>query len=237
MSSFGVVIVDEAHEYSHDADILLGHLKSLLTRRVNLKVIVMSATIDTALFTSFFPQAIVKEVSGRQHKVTVKYLETPPTKLVADIIKTIIYVHCTQMPGDILVFVSGKDEIRKVIDGVERSVQREMGPLKLYSLHGSQSMREQDIAIEADQPRPRLDTLGRKVIVSTNSAETSLTMPGVTHVIDSCKANFNAWDPYTESFQMINQPVSKASVLHRKGRAGRTYEGTAWLMCTERGYH
>ncbi|KAH0282698.1 P-loop containing nucleoside triphosphate hydrolase protein [Aureobasidium namibiae CBS 147.97] len=185
MSSFGVVIIDEAHEHSRDADILLGHLKSLLEERDNLKVIVMSATIDTALFTSFFPQAVVEEVSGRQHKVTVKYLEQPPSDLISEIVKTIIHVHSREMPGDILVFVSGKGEINKVIDGVNRCVQKEMGPLDIYSLHGSHLMRDQNIAINDDQPPPRLDNLGRKVIVSTNSAETSLTIAGVTHIIDS----------------------------------------------------
>jgi pre-mRNA-splicing factor ATP-dependent RNA helicase DHX15/PRP43 len=236
LSSFGVVIIDEAHEYSRDADILLGHLKGLLNERDDLKVIVMSATIDTALFTDFFPQAVVEEVSGRQHEVTVKYLRNPPSDLIAEIIKTIIYVHCTQMPGDILVFVTGKDEINKVIDGVHRSIGKGMGALKLCSLHGSHLMKDQNMAINAEQPHAQHDKLGRKVIVSTNSAETSLTVAGVTHIVDSCKAKINAWDPYAESFALINQPISKASILHRKGRAGRIYEGMAWLMCTERGY-
>jgi pre-mRNA-splicing factor ATP-dependent RNA helicase DHX15/PRP43 len=236
LSSFGVVIIDEAHEYSRDADILLGHLKGLLNERDDLKVIVTSATIDTALFKDFFPQAVVEEVSGRQHKVTVNYLRSPPSDLIAEIIKTIIYVHCTQMPDDILVFVTGKDEINKVIDGVNRSVEKGMGPLRLCSLHGSHLLKDQNIAINAKQPHAQHNKLGRKVIVSTNSAETSLIVAGVTHIVDSCKAKINVWDPYTESFVLINQPISKASILHRKGRAGRIYEGMAWLTCTERGY-
>jgi pre-mRNA-splicing factor ATP-dependent RNA helicase DHX15/PRP43 len=237
MDSFGVIIIDEAHEHSRDADILLGHLKALLNERENLKVVVMSASLDTALFTNYLPQAAVEEVRGRQHKVHVNYLEQPSSDLIADIIGTILYVHCTQMPGDILVFVSGKDEIDKVIIGVKRLARQDMGLLTLCSLHGSHSMRDQNIAIDAHQPQTLHGNLGRKVIVSTNSAETSLTIEGVTHVIDSCTAKVNAWDPYTESFALIKQPISKASVLHRKGRAGRTYEGMAWLMCTERGFH
>jgi pre-mRNA-splicing factor ATP-dependent RNA helicase DHX15/PRP43 len=237
MDSFGVIIIDEAHEHSRDADILLGHLKVLLNERENLKVVVMSASLDTALFINYLPHAAVEEVRGRQHKVHVNYLEQPSSDLIADIIGTILYVHCTQMPGDILVFVTGKDEIDKVINGVERLARKDMGLLTLCSLHDSHSMKDQNIAIDPHQPQTRHGNLGRKVIVSTNSAETSLTIEGVTHVIDSCRAKVNAWDPYTESFALINQPISKASVLHRKGRAGRTYEGMAWLMCTERGFH
>ena len=237
LSSFGVVIIDEAHEHSCDADLLLGHLKSLLGERDNLKVIVMSATIDTALFTRYFPQAVVKEVSGRQHEVVVKYLREPPSNLIAAIINTIVHIHSREMPGDILVFVSGKNQINKVIDGVRRAVPRDTGPLDLYTLHSNLPMREQTAAINADPPRPQYGKLGRKVIVSTNSAETSLTIGGVTHVIDSCKAKVKMWNPHTESWSLLEQPVSKASVTHRKGRAGRTSEGMAWLMCTERGYH
>jgi HrpA-like RNA helicase len=78
-------------------------------------------------------------------------------------------------------------------------------------------MGDQNKAIDTNQPEARHDKPGRRVIVSTNSAETSLTVESVTHIIDSCRANINAWDPHTESFAMINQPISKASVLHRKG--------------------
>jgi pre-mRNA-splicing factor ATP-dependent RNA helicase DHX15/PRP43 len=242
MDDFSVVIIDEAHEHSPDADLLLGHLKSLLDVRENLKVVIMSASIDTALFTNYLPQAVLEEVSGRRHKVTVDYLDQPPSDLIAEIINTIFYVHLTQMPGDILVFVSGKWQIKQVIDGVEQAFsdgrfdKESMGPLKFYRLHGSLSMKQQLHATTNLQPHPQDGRLGRKVIVTTNSAETSLTIEGVTHVIDSCKEKAQMWNPHTESWRLLEQPVSKASVLHCKGRAGRTCEGMAWLMCTERGY-
>ncbi|KAI4717882.1 pre-mRNA-splicing factor ATP-dependent RNA helicase PRP43 [Aureobasidium sp. EXF-10727] len=241
MSDFGFVIIDEAHEHSLSADILLGHLKQLLNTRVDLRLIVMSATIDPTLFTNFFPQCVVEKVSGRQHKVTVNYLEQPPSDLIDEIIDTILFVHNTQVPGDILVFCSGKGEISKVIAGVKKAEKRfarkDMGPLTCYPLHSSLSASDQNIAINALPPSSLNGKHGRKVIVATNSAETSLTIDGIVHIIDSCKSKLEIWNPSTESWKLIEQPVSKASVLHRIGRAGRTCKGMAWLMCTERGYH
>lgn len=242
MESFGVLIVDEAYEHSADADILLGHFKDLLSARPELKIVVMSAAIDKTLFRNYLPQAVVEEVSGRRYKVTVNYQSQPPADLIAEIINNIFYVHLTQIPGDILVFVTGKWEIRQVIEGAKAAFSdgrfdvESMGPLKFYPFHGDIPVSRQTKAINAPQPQHRDGKLGRKVIVSTNSAETSLTIEGITHVIDSCKEKVNMWNPHTESWRLLEQPVSKASVLHRKGRAGRTSEGMAWLMCTERGY-
>jgi pre-mRNA-splicing factor ATP-dependent RNA helicase DHX15/PRP43 len=232
MSSFGIVIIDEAHEHSLPADLLLGHLKGLLRERDDLRVILMSATMNTALL-NFFPQAVLEQVPGRQHRVTAKYLEEPSSDLIATIIDTIIHVHCTQMPGDILVFVSGKKEINKVINGVEETLSEErfenenIGPLDFYPLHSSLSVRDQNLALDSPPPRPQYGEMGRKVIVSTNSAETSITIEGVTHVIDSCKAKTTVWNPRTETWTLLDQPISKANILHRKGRAGRTCEGMA----------
>lgn len=243
MESFGVVIIDEAHEHSASADILLGHLKGLLNERANLKLIIMSAAINTALFTNYFQQAVVEKVSSRRYRVTVNYLDHPPSHIITEIVNIIVYVHLTQMPGDILVFVTGKGEISKVIKAAHQAFsdgrfdQESMGPLKFYRVHGDIPMKAQVQAIKAPQPQNRDGKLGRKVIVSTNSAETSLTIEGVTHIIDSCRAKLNMWNPRTESWRLLEQPVSKASILHRQGRAGRTSEGMAWLMCTERGFH
>lgn len=243
MKSFGVVIIDEAHVHSASADILLCHLKSLLTLRDDLRLVIMSAAINTALFTNYFPQAVVKEVSTRRFKVTVNYLDHPPSDVISEIVNTILYVHLTQMPGDILVFVTGKGEIKKVINGVKaafsngRFEKESMGPLSYHPVHGNLTMGTQMHAINAPQHQNRDGKLGRKIIVSTNSTETSLTIHGVTHVIDSCKVKVKMWNLHTESWRMLEQPISKTSALHRKGRAGCTSDGMAWLMCTERGYH
>lgn len=119
MKSFGVLIVDEAHEHSADADILLGHCKDLLSARLELKIVVMSAAIDKTLFRNYLLQAVVEEVSGRRYKVSVNYLSQLPSDLIAEIINTIFYVHLTQIPSDILVFFTGKWEIRQVIKGAK----------------------------------------------------------------------------------------------------------------------
>lgn len=180
MESFGVVIIDEAHEHSTDADILLGHLKSLLNTQNDLKLVIMSAAINTALFTNYLPQAVVEEVSTRRFKVTINFLDHPPSNVIAEIVNTILYVHLTQMPGDILVFVTGKGEITKVIQGVKaafstrRFEKDSMGPLSYHRVHGNLTMGTQMDAINAPQHQNQDGKLGRKVILSTNSTETSL---------------------------------------------------------------
>ncbi|THX57600.1 pre-mRNA-splicing factor ATP-dependent RNA helicase PRP43 [Aureobasidium pullulans] len=240
MSRFGVVIIDEAHQHSVPTDLLLGLLKDLLRRRKDLKVVIMSATIDTDLFRNYFPQSVVETVSGRQYPVTVNFLREPSRNLIADIIEMVFFIHHTSIVGDILVFVSGVREITKIITGIEKGLLGErfqgMLPLECLPLHSKLPVEDQDLAVHSLAPMGR-SALGRKVIVSTNIAETSITIERTTHVVDSCKAKSNIWDPTTESRSLREQPVSKADFLQRKGRAGRTQEGMAWPMCTERGFH
>jgi len=174
LSMFSVVVVDEAHQHSPPSDLLLGVLKRLLTLRDDLKVIIMSTTINADLFREYFPQSVVKTVSGRQHKVTAKYLEEPVLDLSRAIVETILRIHLQESGGDILVFVSGESEIRKVINGVEAALSdeegsrfkpAEVGALACYPLHSKLAPKQQDLAVHALPPRVQNGKGGRKVIV------------------------------------------------------------------------
>lgn len=245
MSKYGVVIIDEAHQHTIATDILLGVLKDLLTKRADLKVLIMSATLDVALFRKYFPGSKVETVTGQPYQVTKHYLSEPTNNLPAEIVNTIMFIALTQShkPGNILVFVSGVREINEVISGVKKALASngrfrsdDLDPLQCYSLHRKLSIEDQQLAVNAPRPGPKNGRSGRKVIVSTNIAETSITINGVTHVIDSGRAKSRIWDSRDQTFAMYEHPISQADVVQRIGRAGRQSDGDAWLMYTERGY-
>jgi pre-mRNA-splicing factor ATP-dependent RNA helicase DHX15/PRP43 len=215
-----------------------------VTRKDDLKIIIMSATIDATLFTDFFPGSVLETVSGREHKVLVSYLAeaVDSDHAISTIVDTILQVHLKERAGNILVFASGVGDIHKIISRVEMALGEgpnarfdasEMGPLTCYPLHATLSPEEQDEAVESVAPGPRNGLLGRKLIVATNIAETSITLTGVTHVIDSCRVKSKIWNPRNESWSLRELWVSKAVAKQRAGRAGRTREGMAWRMCTE----
>lgn len=246
LSAYGAIVVDEAHQHTVPTDILLGLLKGLVTKRDDLKVIIMSATIDAAKFRGFFPGSVVKEVRGRTYPVEVSYLPEPASDSVMAVVDTILQVHLRGEPGDILVFASGTQEIFKIIRLVKQAVdepgprrrfaKQEIGPLDYYPLHAQASSDDQDDAVQNAPPHPRNGHDGRKLIVATNIAETSITLTGITHVIDSCRVKSKIWNPRDESWSLRELWVSKAVARQRAGRAGRTRQGSAWRMCTETGF-
>ena len=203
----------------------------------------MSATINADLFLNFFPGSVLETVSGRQHKVTVSYLEAPPDENT--IVNTILQVHLVGRSGNILVFVDGVGEMSRIIKEVEEALYGEkarfsssdIGRLECWPLYATLSLDAQNDAVESVAPAPQSGNSGRKLLVATNIAETSITLTGVTHVIDSCKFKSKIWNPREESWSLKEQWVSKAVAQQRAGRAGRTREGRAYRMCTEKGFH
>ena len=159
-------------------------------------------------------------------------------------VQAILYVHLTQRSGHILVFVSGVREINKIISGVysklhgpESFFEGQVGMLECWPLHAKLSPDDQKAAVDSVGPTSTdCNVLGRKVIIATNIAETSITLTGVTHVIDSGRNKVNVWNPRKEAWTLWDLPISQAVAAQRAGRAGRTKEGMAWRMCTERGF-
>ncbi|MCE9591087.1 MAG: ATP-dependent helicase HrpB [Planctomycetes bacterium] len=224
LQGIGTVILDEFHERSLNADVSLGVLKALQeTRRPDLRVVVMSATLDAQRVAAFLACPNLA-AGGRLHPVQVTYLEKrsfiQPWDLAHDALDHLLH---TQPEGDILIFMPGSYEIRRTLDACRRLDRDDT--LAFFPLHGELPPAQQDAAVG---PCDR-----RKVIVSTNVAETSITIEGVRHVIDSGQAKINRYDTRRGINVLLVEPISRASAEQRAGRAGRTAPGTVTRLWTE----
>ncbi len=226
LSQYGVIIVDEAHERSLNIDFILGLLKRLLRIRPELKVVISSATINAEVFSEYFDSCPVVRIDTPMYPVQVVYdppvVESDPEELVRKITGVVTRIVEEERPGDILIFLSGEAIIKDTIAALWREPYRKR--LQLLPLYGRLSKEEQ----EAVFPPPPDGTT--KVIVSTNIAETSVTIDGITSVIDSGLAKMNYYNPKTYTSSLVEGPISKASTNQRKGRAGRTGPGTCYRL-------
>jgi ATP-dependent helicase HrpA len=226
---YDTLIIDEAHERSLNIDFLLGYVKGLLRRRDDLTVVITSATIDTARFAAHFDQAPVVEVSGRTYPVEVRYRapEDPeagwedPVLAVSDAVAELI----GEGPGDILVFLSGEREIRDTAEGLRALGLPDTEVLPLYA---RLSVAEQHRAF-----RPHS---GRRVVLATNVAETSLTVPGIRYVIDLGTARISRYNRRTKVQRLPIEAVSRASADQRAGRCGRLGPGICIRLYSEEDY-
>ncbi|MEX1006081.1 MAG: ATP-dependent RNA helicase HrpA [Acidimicrobiia bacterium] len=229
LSAYDTIIVDEAHERSLNIDFLLGYLKQLCQERDDLKVIVTSATIDTARFARHFGDAPVVEVSGRTYPVEIRYREPvdddgQPMEQ-PDAICRAVRELTTLGTGDILVFCSGEREIRDAADalGEIRLPNTEIVPL--YARLSS-----------AEQHRVFAPHTGRRIVLATNVAETSLTVPGVRYVVDPGTARVSRYSRRTKVQRLPIEPISQASADQRAGRCGRIGPGVCIRLYTEDDY-
>jgi ATP-dependent helicase HrpA len=229
LRAYDTIIIDEAHERSLNIDFILGYLAQLLPRRPDLKVVITSATIDPARFSRHFGDAPIVEVSGRTYPVEVRYrplLEEvqQDAETAADADRDQITAICEAVdelqaegPGDILVFLSGEREIRDTADALGKRQLRHTDVLPLYARLSS-----------AEQHRVFQRPGGaavRRIVLATNVAETSLTVPGIRYVIDPGTARISRYSHRTKVQRLPIEPVSQASANQRKGRCGRTSDG------------
>lgn len=226
LASYNALIIDEAHERSLNIDFLLGYLKGLLERRRDLKLIVTSATIDTQAFSRHFNNAPIIEVSGRLYPVEVEY-RTPSEEegevhFVDAAVQEAERLILENRSGDILIFMPGEREIREVGDRLSGAWS---GVVQVVPLFGRLSA--------ADQQQVFAPTTVRKIVVATNIAETSLTIPGIRYVIDAGLARISRYNPRTRTKRLPVEPVSQSSANQRKGRAGRVREGTCIRLYSE----
>ncbi|WUV56302.1 ATP-dependent RNA helicase HrpA [Amycolatopsis sp. NBC_01480] len=230
LRQYDTLIIDEAHERSLNIDFILGYLKQLLPRRPDLKVIITSATIDPERFSEHFNKAPIVEVSGRTYPVEVRYRplvdpddpgadpDRDQTQAIAEAVEEL----CAEGPGDVLVFLSGEREIRDTADVLNRLDLRNTEVLPLYARLSS-----------ADQHRVFQRHTGRRIVLATNVAETSLTVPGIKYVIDPGTARISRYSHRTKVQRLPIEPVSQASANQRKGRCGRTSDGICIRLYSE----
>ncbi|KAJ5654066.1 Pre-mRNA-splicing factor ATP-dependent RNA helicase PRP43 [Penicillium lividum] len=239
LSRYSTIILDEAHERTMATDILMGLLKEVVLRRPDLKIIIMSATLDAQKFQRYFMDAPLLAVPGRTHPVEVFYTPEPEQDYVEAAIRTVLQIHATEPEGDILVFLTGEEEIedaaRKIaLEADEMAREADAGPLKTYPLYGSLPPHmQQRIFDPAPAPRRPGGRPGRKVIISTNIAETSLTIDGIVYVVDPGFSKQKIYNPRIRVESLLVSPISKASAQQRAGRAGRTRPGKCFRLYTE----
>lgn len=249
LRQYDTLIIDEAHERSLNIDFILGYLRQLLPRRPDLKVIITSATIETDRFAKHFADAEgnpapVVEVSGRTYPVEVRYRplvevteaeeeDEADEENVRDQIQAIgdaVEELAAEGPGDILVFLSGEREIRDTADALGKLVQ------KKRSLLGTEILPLYARLSTAEQHRVFAPHAGRRVVLATNVAETSLTVPGIKYVVDPGTARISRYSSRLKVQRLPIEPVSQASANQRKGRCGRTSDGICIRLYDEQDF-
>jgi ATP-dependent helicase HrpA len=219
---YDTLIIDEAHERSLNIDFILGYVAQLLPRRPDLKVIITSATIDPERFSRHFGDAPVIEVSGRTYPVEVRYRPIAEDADQVQAISDAVDELSSEGRGDILVFLSGEREIGDTADALRRLDSRDTEVLPLYARLSA-----------AEQHRAFQPHAGRRIVLATNVAETSLTVPGVRYVIDPGTARISRYSHRTKVQRLPIEPISQASANQRKGRCGRTADGICIRLYSE----
>ncbi|MCX5036840.1 ATP-dependent RNA helicase HrpA [Streptomyces coelicoflavus] len=236
LRAYDTIIIDEAHERSLNIDFLLGYLAQLLPKRPDLKVVITSATIDPERFSRHFGDAPIVEVSGRTYPVEVRYrplLEEDGDDADRDQITAItdaVEELMGEGKGDILVFLSGEREIRDTADALEKKKYTRAGGA---NWHSTEVLPLYARLSHAEQHRVFQQHTGRRIVLATNVAETSLTVPGIKYVIDPGFARISRYSHRTKVQRLPIEAISQASANQRKGRCGRTSDGICIRLYSE----
>lgn len=223
LNKYETIIIDEAHERSLNIDFLLGYLKNILPKRPDLKLIITSATIDVARFSQHFNDAPIIEVSGRTYPVDVEYVPIEEEcDLAQSVLATVEHILSLPKRGDILVFHSGEREIRETANVLRKA---QLKHLEVVPLYARLSLSEQTKVFKPHT--------GIRVVLATNVAETSLTVPGIRYVIDPGTARVSRYSYRTKVQRLPIEAISQASANQRKGRCGRVSEGVCFRLYSE----
>ncbi|VAH58919.1 unnamed protein product [Triticum turgidum subsp. durum] len=250
LSKYSVIMIDEAHERSISTDILLGLLKKIQRRRPELRLIISSATIEARSMSAFFsnrrknsllkpaddlpnPEPAILSVEGRGYTVETHYLEEPVSDYLQAAVNTVLIIHEKEPPGDILVFLTGQDDIDAALKLLNDEIQhlgKHYFDLVILPLYSGLPRGDQDLIFVPTSKGKR------KVVISTNIAETSLTLEGVVYVVDSGFSKQKCYNPISDLESLVVAPISKASARQRAGRAGRVRPGKCFRLYTEEYY-
>ncbi len=230
LKDYSVIMLDEAHERTISTDVLFGLLKKTLKRRDDLKVIVTSATLDADKFSEYFNKCPIFTIPGRTFPVEVMYSREPESDYLDAALVTVMQIHLTEPPGDILLFLTGQEEIEtshEILFERMKALGPSVPELLIFPVYGAQPSEIQSRIFEPAPPG------SRKVVIATNIAETSITIDGIHYVIDPGFVKQNTYDPKLGMDSLVVTPISQAQAKQRAGRAGRTGPGKAFRLYTE----
>jgi pre-mRNA-splicing factor ATP-dependent RNA helicase DHX16 len=233
LASYSVMMIDEAHERTLDTDILFGLVKDIARFRPDLKLLISSATLDAKKFSDFFDEAPIFVIPGRRYPVDIYYTKAPEADYLDAAVVTVLQIHITQPRGDVLVFLTGQEEIETAEEVLQQRIKglgTRVGELIILPIY---STLPSDMQARIFEPTP---PGARKVILATNIAETSLTIDGIIYVIDPGFCKQNTYSPRTGMEALIVTPISKASAQQRAGRAGRVAPGKCFRLYTAHAY-
>ncbi|KAL1200251.1 putative pre-mRNA-splicing factor ATP-dependent RNA helicase DEAH2 [Cardamine amara subsp. amara] len=228
LQRYKVIVLDEAHERTLATDLLFGLLKRVLRNRPDLKLVIMSATLEAKKFLEYFSGAPLMKVPGRLHPVEILYTQEPERDYLEAAIRTVVQIHMFEPPGDVLVFLTGEEEIEDACRKIVNKLGDQVNVVPLYST--LPPVMQQKIFDPSPENR-------RKVVVSTNISETSLTIDGIVYVVDSGFAKQKIYNPSNRVESLLVSPISQASAHQRAGRAGRTQPGKCFRLYTEKSFN
>lgn len=230
LSTYSALIIDEAHERTLSTDILFGLVKDIARFRPELRLLISSATMNAQKFSEFFDDAPIFDVPGRRFPVDMFYTQQPEANYIHAAVTTILQIHTTQPKGDILLFLTGQDEIEACEENLKETMHTlgdKVPELIIAPIYANLPSEMQSKIFE---PTPEG---ARKVVLATNIAETSITIDGVVYVIDPGFVKQNNYNPKTGMSSLVVEPISRASAQQRAGRAGRVGAGKAFRLYTK----
>ena len=229
LAGYSVMMIDEAHERTLHTDVLFGLVKDIARFRPDLKLLISSATLDAEKFSDYFDAAPIFKIPGRRYPVDIFYSKAPEADYVDAAVSTVLKVHVTEPAGDVLVFLTGQEEIEaaeELLKQRTRGLGSRIAELVVAPIYANLPSELQAAIFEPAPPG------ARKVVLATNIAETSLTIDGIKYVVDPGFAKQNSYNPRSGMESLLVAPISKASAMQRAGRAGRTSAGKCFRIYT-----